>query len=125
MKLRNKKVYYLRRRIVQKTSGGEKYADYAEAVEISATSYSGQGQVQEGMSGDIQQYQRKLLMDDDYTVSVENGVETYHITDKSGNRFSMAAGDGICLYASPEQKPDYKIMSIIAAGHLKIMLGRL
>lgn len=125
MKLRNKKAYYLRRRIVQKTSDGEKYADYAEAVEISATSYSGQGQIQEGMSGAVQQYQRKLLMDDDYTVSVENGVETYHITDKKGNQFFMAAGDGICLYASPEQKPDYKIMSIIAVGHLKILLERL
>lgn len=125
MKLRNKKVYYLRRRIVRKTPDGEKYADYAEAVEISATSYSGQGQIQEGMSGAVQQYQRKLLMDDVYTVSVEDGVETYHIIDKNRNQISMAAGDGICLYAAPDQSPDYKIMSIIAVGHLKILLERL
>lgn len=125
MKLRNKKVYHLRRRIVQKTPDGEKYAEYAKAIEISATSYSGRGQVQEGMAGAVQQYQRKLLMDDGYTVSVENGVETYHITDKNGNQFCMAAGDGICLYASPEQEPDYKIVSVMEAGHLKILLGRL
>lgn len=125
MKLKNKKTYFLRRRIVRKTKDGEKYSDYDEAVEISATAYSGQGQIQEGMSGAVQQYQRKLLIDDKYTISVENGVETFHLTDKNGNQFSMAAGDGICLYADPGQNPDYRIMSIIAVGHLKILLERL
>lgn len=126
MKLRNKHTCYLKKRIVRKADDGGKYAAYEEqAVELSATVYSGQGQMQEGMAGAIQQYQRKLLMDDAFTITVENKVETYHITDRSGNRFTLAAGDGICLYASPEQQPDYRIAAIFPVGHLKIALEKI
>lgn len=125
MRLRNKQTCYLRKRVVQKAADGGKYAAYAEeAVEILATIYSGQGQVKEGMAGAALQYQRKLLMDDAFKITVENGIETFQVTDKGGNHFTLAAGDGICLYAAPEQSPDYKIAAIFPVGHLKILLEK-
>ncbi|MBD5497453.1 MAG: hypothetical protein HDR11_06770 [Lachnospiraceae bacterium] len=126
MKLRNKQTCYLKKRVVRTADDGGKYAAYDEqTIELSATVYSGQGQMQEGMAGAVQQYQRKLLMDEAFTITVENKVETYHITDRNGNEFSLAAGDGICLYASPEQQPDYRIAAIFPVGHLKIMLEKI
>ena len=93
MKLRNKSVCYLKKKIVNKGADGEKYAGYSEEpVKIEATVYSKSGQLQEEQSGNVQLYQKKLLYDEPFTITNENGVETYWFKEKA---FNMAAGDGI------------------------------
>ena len=92
MKLRNKSVCYLKKKIVHKGADGEKYAGYSEEpVKIEATVYSKSGQLQEEQSGNVQLYQKKLLYDEPITITNENGVETYWYKEKA---FSMAAGEG-------------------------------
>lgn len=123
MKLRNKSVCYLKKKIVNKGADGEKYAGYSEEpVKIEATVYSKSGQLQEKQSGNVQLYQKKLLYDEPFTITNENGVETYWFKEKT---FSMAAGDGICVYSTADQKPDYKITAIYPVGHLKIVLEKI
>lgn len=123
MKLKNKRDCYLKKKVVVKGKDGEKYAEFSsEALRIRATIYSGRGQMQEGQTGNVQQWEKKMLCDEPYTVTVENGVETYWFKDKG---YSMAVGDGICIYAAPEQQPDYRIIAIQPFSHLRIILEKL
>jgi hypothetical protein len=123
MKLRHKTECFLKNKIVQKGEDGEKYAAYStEAVSIRATVYSGSGMVTESQAGNVQQYQKKLLYDEPFEVTNEDGVETYWF---KGRSYRMAAGDGICIYSTAEQKPDYRIIGIYPVGHLKILLEKL
>ena len=63
MKLRNKSVCYLKKKIVNKGADGEKYAGYSEEpVKIEATVYSKSGQLQEEQSGNVQLYQKNFFM---------------------------------------------------------------
>ncbi|MDD3415486.1 MAG: hypothetical protein PHY47_16000 [Lachnospiraceae bacterium] len=123
MKLKNKSDCYLKKKVVNKGKDGEKYATYSdEPIKISVTVYSKSGQVQESQIGNVQQYQKKLLCDEPFTITNEDGVETYWFKDKS---YSMAAGDGVCVYSTPQQEPDYKITAIYPVGHLKILLEKI
>lgn len=124
MKLKNQTTVYLKKRVVQKgKTDGEKYVTFSEnAIELKATVYSKLGKLVAGQSGYVQQYQKKLLCDEPFTISNENGVETYWFRN---GEFCMCAGDGVCIYTKPEQNPDYKIVAIFPVGHLKIMLEKL
>lgn len=123
MKLKNKRDCYLKRKVVVKGEDGEKYAVFTdEAVKISVTVCSGGGQMQDVQMGNVQQWQKKLLYDEPYTVTVENGVETYWFRE---TEYSMAVGDGVCIYANPEQPPDYRIIAIHPFSHLRIILEKM
>ncbi len=123
MRLRHKSTCYLKKKIMQRGSEGNKYAVFSdEAVEIAATICSGSGKVIESQAGIVQQYQKKLLYDEPFQVTNEDGIETYRFR---GGEYSMAAGDGICIYADPSGKPDYRIIAIHPVGHLKILLERI
>lgn len=123
MILRRKSICYLKKKTVQRGAEGNKYASFSdEAVEIAATVCSGSGKIMESPAGLVQQYQKKLLYDEPFRVTNENGIETYWFRNGS---FSMTAGDGICIYADPSGNPDYKIAAIYPVGHLKILLERL
>lgn len=123
MKLRRQTKCYLKKRVVNKGTDGEKYVTFSEGyTEIKATVYSGSGQLVSGQIGNVQQYQKKLLCDEPFEITNENGVETYWFKNRT---FCMAAGDGVCIYAAPDKKPDYKIIAIFPVGHLKIMLEKI
>lgn len=123
MKLRYQGKCYLKKKQVVRGREGEKYAAYSlEYVKLYATIYSGSGKLAEVETGNIQQYQKKLLLDEPYTITNEDGVETYWLRDCA---FSMTAGDGVCIYSRPDQEPDYRIVSIQPSGHLKILLEKL
>lgn len=85
------KKYHLKRRIPKRTSEGSSYTEYAEAVEIQAIIWPAGGKVQAEMYGERLSYIKNM----EY-----GGVET------------MQEGDGICVFVSPDEKPDYKIISI-------------
>lgn len=123
MKLRHKSTCYLKKKIVQRGAEGNKYASFSdEAVEIAATVCSGSGKIMESPAGFVQQFQKKLLYDEPFRVTNEDGIETYWFRN---GEYSMAAGDGICIYADPSGRPDYKIVAIFPVGHLKILLERM
>lgn len=124
MKLKHKSKVYLKNRIVHKgETDGEKYVTFSEhPEELQATVYSKSGMLTMGQTGYVQKYQKKMLLDDPFTVTSEDGLETFHLVDRD---ISLAAGDGICIYARPDQDPDYRIVAINPVGHLKIMLEKL
>ena len=86
-----KKTYHLRKRIPKRTNEGSSYTDYDEAIEIKATIWPAGGRIQAEMYGEKLSYMKNRE---------DDGTE------------SMQEGDGICVFVGPNEKPDYKIISI-------------
>ena len=85
------KKYHLKRRIPKRTSEGSSYTEYAEAVEIQAIIWPAGGKVQAEMYGERLSYIKNM---------------------EYGGAEVMQEGDGICVFVGPDEKPDYKIISI-------------
>ena len=85
------KRYYLKRRTPQKNSEGGTIVAYADAVEINAIIWPAGGKVQAEMYGERLAYIKNM---------------------EYGGDEMMQEGDGICVFVSSDDKPDYKIISI-------------
>ncbi len=85
------KQYHLRKRNVRKDNEGGTVVEYADAVEIRATIWPARGRVQAEMYGERLSYIKNM---------------------EYGGPEEMTEGDGICVFAGPNDPPDYKIISI-------------
>lgn len=83
--------YYLRKRTVIKDEEGGSIEDYETAVPIEAVIWSAGGKVQAQMYGEKLAYIKNMECE---------GTET------------IKENDGICVYVSEEDKPDYRVISI-------------
>lgn len=105
MRLKNKKPYYLKRKIIIIDNEGGKYPGYSEqAIKINANIAPASGRLQVEMYGERLNYILNMLYDENET---------------------MVEGDGICVYVPKEGKPDYKIISIKRYSHLVIELEKI
>lgn len=105
MRIKNKKIYYLKKKIVIEDNEGGKYPRYSEeSIEIQANIYPASGKLQAEIYGERLNYILNMLYD---------GQE------------SINEGDGICVYASKDNEPDYKIISIKRYSHLFIELEKI
>ena len=103
MRIKNKKIYYLKKKIVIEDDEGGKYPGYSEAIEIHAKISPASGKLQAEIYGERLNYILNMLYD-----------ENEHIVE----------GDGICVYVPNESEPDYKVISIKRYSHLFIELDR-
>lgn len=105
MRIKKKKTYYLKKKIVIEDNEGGKYQGYSEeGVEIQANIYPASGKLQAEIYGERLNYILNMLYD--------------------GQEF-INEGDGICVYVSKESKPDYKVISIKRFSHLFIELEKI
>lgn len=105
MRIKNKKTYYLKKKIVVEDNEGGKYPGYSEEpIEIQANISPASGRLQAEVYGERLNYILNMLYDED--------VE-------------MVEGDGICVYVSKDSDPDYKIISIKRYSHLVIELEKI
>ena len=79
---------------------GGSITEYAEPVEIKATIWPAGGRVQSEMYGDRLSYIKNM---------------------EYGGSEEMQEGDGICVCVGPDEKPDYKIISIKPEYNPKVM----
>lgn len=105
MRIKNKKDYYLKRKILINDDEGGKYSGYSnEAVKIKANIYPANGKLQAEIYGERLNYISNMLYDGDETLN---------------------EGDGICVYVSKDSSPDYKIISIKRYSHIMIELEKI
>lgn len=104
MRIKNKKIYYLKRKTVIEDNEGGKYPGYSEPIEIQANIYPASGKLQAEIYGERLNYILNMLYD---------GLET------------LKEGDGMCVYVSKESEPDYKVISIKRYSHLFIELEKI
>jgi len=104
MRIKNKKIYYLKKKTVIEDNEGGKYPGYSEAVEINANISPASGKLQAEIYGERLNYILNMLYD---------GSE------------NINEGDGICVYVSKDNEPDYKVISIKRYSHLFIELEKI
>lgn len=104
MRIKNKRTYYLKKKIVIEDSEGGKYPGYSEPIELQANISPASGKLQAEIYGERLNYILNMLYDE--------GVE-------------IVEGDGICVYVPKENKPDYKIISVKRYSHLSIELEKI
>ncbi|WP_083072805.1 hypothetical protein [Clostridium paraputrificum] len=104
MRIKNKKTYYLKKKIVIKDNEGGKYPGYSEPIEIQANIYPASGKLQAEIYGERLNYILNMLYDESKNLN---------------------EGDGICVYVSKESEPDYKVISIKRYSHLFIELEKI
>lgn len=104
MRVKNKKTYYLKKKIIIEDNEGGKYEDFEkEGLEIKANISPASGKLQAEIYGVRLNYILNMLYD--------GPVE-------------LVEGDGICVYVSKDSEPDYKIISIKRYSHLVIELEK-
>lgn len=90
-KLPTRKKYYLKRRSVTKTAEGSPVVTWGEAIEIDATIWAASGSVQAQMFGEHLSYIENMEYE---------GTEVIN------------ENDGICVFVSAEDEPDYFVKSV-------------
>lgn len=104
MRIKNKKTYYLKKKTLIEDDEGGKYPGYSEGIEINANISPASGRLQAEIYGERLNYILNMLYE---------GSE------------SINEGDGICVYVSKDNEPDYKVISIKQYSHLFIELERI
>lgn len=105
MRIKNKKVYYLKRKtIIEDNEGGKYEAFEKEGLEIKANISPASGKLQAEIYGERLNYILNMLYD---------------------GSLGLVEGDGICVYVSKDSKPDYKVISIKRYSHLAIELEKI
>lgn len=104
MRIKNKKTYYLKKQTLIEDDEGGKYPGYSEGIEINANISPASGRLQAEIYGERLNYILNMLYDEDAEI-----VE----------------GDGICVYVSKDNEPDYKVISIKRYSHLVIELEKI
>lgn len=105
MRIKNKKIYYLKRKVVMEDDECNKYTDYSEiAIEVKANISPANGRIQSQVYGDRLNYILNMLFDGD-----EEIIE----------------GDGICVFVNKDSYPDYKVISIKPYSHKLIELEKI
>ncbi|WP_404989286.1 hypothetical protein [Clostridium culturomicium] len=107
MRIKSKKPYLLKRKILIEDNEGGKYTGYSEeAIEIKASISPASGKLQAEIYGERLNYILNMLYD--------------------GN-IELKEGDGICYttYAISTKTPDYKIISIKPYSHLMVELEKI
>jgi len=104
MRIKNKKDYWLKKKITIEDNEGNVYADYSEPIEIKANIYPASGKLQAEIYGERLNYIFNMLYD---------------------GPLKLKEGDGICVFVDKDSKPDYKIISIKPYSHQLIELEKI
>ena len=103
------KTYHVRKVSMAKDREGSTYPEYASAVSFRGEIWPAGGKIQAEMYGNRLSYIQNMKIRGNYKVkSDEKGILHYVYE----NGLDIMEGDGMCLYVSPDAKPDYKIISI-------------
>lgn len=95
--------------VPKKDREGASCIEYAGAVPFQAEMWPGGGKVQAEMYGMRLPNIRNLRLEGEYKeIYSVKGALAYQIEDGPVIRVN----DGICLYAGPEEEPDYKVAAI-------------
>lgn len=105
MRIKNKKTYYLKKKIIVEDNEGGKYPSYEKKpVEIQANIYPASGRLQAEIYGERLNYILNMLYDG-----------PHHIKE----------GDRMCVYVPKNSNPDYKVISIKQYSHFLIELEKI
>lgn len=107
------KTFYQKKKITKKDKEGGTYVEYGSPVPFVGESWPAGGKVQAEQYGERLGYIYNVKIAGDYEAFLETlGTRNFlrYIFPESG--LELMEGDGICLFAPKDSKPDYKVISI-------------
>ncbi|MEG2654910.1 MAG: hypothetical protein RSA29_10485 [Clostridium sp.] len=104
MRIKNKKLYYIKKKVIIRDNEGGKYPGYSTSIEIKANISPASGKLQAEIYGERLNYILNMLYD---------------------GQMELIEGDGVCVYVSKDSEPDYKIISIKRYSHRVIELEKI
>lgn len=119
MRLKRSRVkqYYHKQRFTKKDNESGTYEEYGAAFGFRGEVWPGSGKVQAQMYGEKLSYIRNVKIEGRYTVSTDSKGRTHYVYPDG---LDITESDGLCLYASKESDPDYKIISIKPYNPLRL-----
>lgn len=109
MKRSRKAVYHLKTRESQKGNEGNSFTAYGEARPFLGEVWPASGKVQAEIYGERLSYVRNVRIEGKYVITADrNGVVHYVYPDG----LDIVENDGVCMYVSVDEEPDYKVLSI-------------
>lgn len=103
-----------------KDGEGVPITSYGQSKQISGEVWPASGKLQTQMYGERLSYIRNCKVEGKYTIRQEKNHVVYDFEE-----FQLREGDGICVYTSIDQEPDYKIISIKPYNPLYMELEKL
>lgn len=123
MRLRRSRMgtYHHRAAIPKKDSEGNSYTEYGPAASFQAEEWPGGGKVQAEMYGQRLPNIRNLRIQGAYQEVPGTGKVGYAI----GGGPVITANDGICLYVTGDEEPDYKVVAMYPYRFLTLEVEKL
>lgn len=110
MRLRRNRLkqYYLRPAETKRGREGDSYTEYGPASAFCVEIWPAGGKVQAELYGARLEYIFNCLVHGRYNIRMAgNGLPEYDFGE-----FVLREGDGVCLYVSAEEPPDYRIIAV-------------
>lgn len=105
MRIKNKRSYYIKKKIIIEDNEGGKYSGYSDiGIEIKANISPASGKLQAEIYGERLNYILNMLYD---------------------GSLELVEGDGICVYVPESSIPDYKVISIKKYSHMFVELEKI
>ncbi len=125
MRLKKLTEYHIaQRQIIRDEREGGKHEGFSAPVPILAHIYDKSSQITAATGGISRERVKVMLIDIPHRAVYDPDTrqESYEL---DGTPCRLQAGDGVCVYTTPEQGPDYRIREITDPGHLECRLERI
>ena len=111
MRLRRSRIktFYHKKRTVKKDKEGSTSEEYGAASSVIGEFWPASGKVQAEQYGQRLNYICNVRLQDSYTVNADEKGRLHYVLEDGTDIEEL---DGICLYVAPNQRPDYRIISI-------------
>lgn len=114
--------YYVKNRSTEKNNEGVPTDVYSEAFSVKGEIWPATSKRQVEMYGDRISNISNMRIPGRYTITLA-GKNVISVLLEGGN--VIKPGDGLCVYAQPDQDPDYRVLSITPYKPLKMEIERI
>lgn len=114
--------FYVKKANLVKDKEGCAHLEYAEAALCCGAVWPASGKIQAKMYGNRLNYIRNVKLEGDYYAKTDSDGVLHYVTE---NGLDIVEGDGMCLYVSPDEAPDYKIISVKPYENLRLEVEKI
>ena len=107
--------------MLEKDNEGNTYEDFGAALPFRAEVWPAGGKVQAEKYGQRLDYIRNCKVEGAYSITVDDKGKVLYCFDGT----TLSELDGICVYAAPQVKPDYRIIAIKPYTPLRLELEKI
>lgn len=116
------KTYHIRNRTTEKNNEGVTSDIYGDAFPVQGEIWPATSKRQVELYGDRISDIANMRMTGRYTILI-GGKRVLNIRREDGSVIRL--GDGVCVYVSPDEEPDYRVLSITPYMPIKLEIEKI